>query len=195
MPNITEKINNYLGSSGKIKTGTPYIYQYRNKYIIDTKHSIDRKYERAKEGKFVLNEQELIFMFEKIIDFVIKNEHKWRDSYQTDILFFSKSLNQGIVITYREDKYARDDEKHVVILTYLPKGRSNPKPGTKKVITESKDLIDAYNVIKITEQTINENKEYEYWKHEDVYEDGFVLTSYWSNDNLIDLSVPLVTID
>lgn len=195
MKSITEKINDYLGSSSGIKTGTPYIYKHRGKFIIDTKHSIDRKYERAKEGTFQLNEKELIFIFEKIIEYCIKNENKWKNEYQTDMLFFSKSLNQGVVITYREDKYAKSNEKHVVILTYLPKGKSNPKPGTQKIITESKDLIEAYNVIKVTDQMINENKEYEYWKNEDVYDDGFVLTSYWSNDSLIDLSIPLITID
>lgn len=136
---ILNKIGLYIriNENDSLQLGSPYIYKYKGKWIIDTKHSIDRRYQRVKQNKFVLTEKQIIFLFKKIIDYCLKNENKWVGLYETEILFFSKSLNQGVVITYRRDKNSNSDEKHVVIITYLPKGKSNPKPGTLKVVTES----------------------------------------------------------
>lgn len=183
---LLDKIDSYLqiNENVGIQLGTPYIYKYKGKWIIDTKHSKDRRYHRAKEGQFVLSEDQMTWFFRKIIDYCLKNEGKWKGLYETEMLFFSKKLNQGIIVTYRQDKMVKSNEKHVVIITYLPKGKDKPKSGTLKVITESKELQYILDYI-----TNNHNKI-------DCYEcvniiDDFKITSYWQDNKLLDLSIPV----
>lgn len=176
-----------------INTSSEYIFNYRGKNVIDTKHSIDRRYERVKKGEFYLSEKELVSFFKNIIDYLISRDAEWVDIKETEILFFSKSLDQGIVIAYRRDYRDKKGEKHPVIITYLPRGRSNPKPGTVKVLLESLSSPDYFlNLFHIN--NINEEECYDYWKKSKKFGDKEI-TLYFSRDTLIDCSIPIIEIE
>lgn len=50
-----------------------------------------------------------------------------------EYLFFSKSFNQAYIVALSKRK--------IRVITVLPKGRGNPKPGTKKLIIESVEYV------------------------------------------------------
>lgn len=51
-----------------------------------------------------------------------------------DYVFYSKSLKQAYVASYNTR------QKMIRVLTVLPEGRSNPKPGTTRMVTESLNI-------------------------------------------------------
>jgi hypothetical protein len=48
-----------------------------------------------------------------------------------EYLFYSNKLKQGVIAAWDAIK------AKVKLITFLPKGRSNPKPGTEKIMIES----------------------------------------------------------
>jgi hypothetical protein len=104
-----------------------YLYQYKNKWIIDTKHSAERYLERSNTSV-----EQIKYLFQKVINYLTKN-----NSSSKEYLFYSKSLNQGIVIDYRPDGKSKSEENQVVIITVLPQGKSTAKSGTEKVVVEA----------------------------------------------------------
>ena len=119
-----------------------YNYYYKGKWIIDTKHMLDRvgdrgAYDEAKK------------LFERAIEWLLK--HK---SAKGEYLFVSKSMHIAMVIDHRPDRKGRVKGNVLAIETWLGDVRKLPKPktvqtvyakeGTEKVIVESLGItIDA----------------------------------------------------
>lgn len=112
-----------------------YIFKYKGRWVIDTEHAAERRVQR---GSVSLKEMETFFknMIEKFLS------EKRRGS---NFLIFSRKLNQGLVIDYRLDYKKVDTQKHFIIVTFLPRGKSQPKSGTAVILIEK--LFPGYNVI------------------------------------------------
>jgi hypothetical protein len=112
-----------------------YIFKYKGRWVIDTEHAAERRVQR---GSVSLKEMETFF--KNMIDTFLSEK---RRGY--NFLIFSRKLNQGIVIDYRLDYKKIDAQKHFIIVTFLPKGKSQPKSGTAVILIEK--LFPGYNVI------------------------------------------------
>lgn len=100
--------------------GSKFLYFWKNRWVINTKHGFERIMKRSK-----LTKDELKTLFRN----AIKKLSKIGASAGDNILFFSKSLKQGFVS-------AVDDKGNLRLITFLPRGKDFPKPGTEKVVVE-----------------------------------------------------------
>lgn len=97
-----------------------------------TNHSLERKVLRAE----VMALDDFKVLIDRVIKWIKANGRM--TLHNEEFLAYSKSMRQGIIFAYRRDRFDKEDQtKHVYIMTVLPKGRSNPKPGTPKVVVES----------------------------------------------------------
>jgi hypothetical protein len=97
-----------------------------------TSHSTQRSVERAE----FMSINDFKILIDRIADWIRTNHTKVMD--KEEFLAFSKSMNRGIIFAYRKDRFDTSDRrKHIYIMTVLPEGRSNPKPGTPKIVLES----------------------------------------------------------
>lgn len=110
-------------------------YEYEGRRVIDTKHSLEREVERD------IGRDNINLLLKRSIDHL-----KMKGERFIHYLFFSKSLNQGIIVSFEPDTVnfglsSRPSPiNHVVILTVLPRGRQEVRQGsrpTEKVILES----------------------------------------------------------
>lgn len=104
--------------------------KYKSKKVIFTNHGVERKAERIM-GKDVIET-----LSKKAIQHIKNNRKKFDEYAPSEYLFYSKSLNQGMVVDYRQDRQSDDKENHLIIITVLPKGKQAEKEGTTKVILE-----------------------------------------------------------
>lgn len=103
-----------------------YLFTHLGKWIIDTKHSTERAFERLS-----LTTDDVKTIFKRMIE-----KHTKTEKPSGEYLYYSKQFRQGFVIDYRPDKRGKYKGNHFVIITVLPTGKSNPKPGTEKVMIE-----------------------------------------------------------
>lgn len=112
-----------------LNIGSRYLYHWKNKWIINTKHGLDRIGQRNK-----LTADELKRLFKEAIEKTIElGTHVGEE-----ILFWSKSLKQGFVS-------AIDSQGNIDLITFLPRGKHQPKTGTEHIVLESKQ----YRVIEL----------------------------------------------
>lgn len=104
-----------------LNMGSKFLYFWHQKWIINTKHGLERIVQRMK-----LSVEQLKVLFRNAIESFEKMSRKAGD----EILFYSKSLQQGFVSVVQPDG-------NLKLITFLPPGRSNPKPGTEKLVIES----------------------------------------------------------
>ena len=124
----------------------------RSYNVYDTKHSIERAAERTADR------EELKFIVDKGIEWLAKQDKlkKFDKDKATQFLFFSKSMNRGIVVDYRKDPKNRGAlNKHIYIITVLPTGSQFAKSGTHKVVTESESFECI--VVELDEETLGRN--------------------------------------
>lgn len=133
--NLVKENGIYLIES--IKVSDEYAYEHRGRSVINTKHSTVRIDERS---DMPLDKMELLFkrMIDYVIDKQIINNEK--------ILFYSKSLNYGIVIDYRPDYKKNVNINQFIIITFLAYKHQYAKPGTKKIIIEKYNSKDNNNI-------------------------------------------------
>ena len=166
-----------------------YIFNHRGKAIIDTYHATDRAKERNQ-----LTDENVKTMFTRMVDKFLLDKYP-RGHY----LVFSKSLDQAVVVSYEPDTYKRSPDNHFIIITFLPRGRSNPKPGTTKVIVEKYDdnvkFSEAFiEYMKPYMTLITEEAKYDYVK-KDLKIDGFDVQMILCNNKIWDMVPELVEID
>jgi len=114
------------GNKIKLEESSEVVFAHKGKKVIVTKHSTIRQIERSK-----LSKNEIETLYKRSID-KIKSFKNAFGPY----LFFSKSLKQGIVVDYREDYKDKDGGKHLIIITFLPRGKDKALKGTKKLMLE-----------------------------------------------------------
>lgn len=101
-----------------------FLYFWKNKWIINTAHGLDRIIQRNK-----LSVVELKRLFKEAIEKAIKlGVHTGEE-----ILFWSKGLKQGFVS-------AVDSQGNIKLITFLPRGKHQPKTGTEHIVLEGKQM-------------------------------------------------------
>lgn len=116
-----------------LKEFVEYIYRYKNKNVIITKHGVQRDYERL---DITPNNKKIYFM--RAIDSL-------KDLHQGNYIVYSKSLDLAMVIDYRPDIKSKDPEKHLIIVTIFPHGHHEArKKGDIKIVVESIEHRDGY---------------------------------------------------
>lgn len=118
---------------------------HRNRYLIDTHHSIDRTYDGRGVDKQVYP---TVNSFKKDCNVVIKrgidkilDEHNDRTG---TYLIHSNSTHIGIVINWRQDRENwRDSRNHAIIVSVLPVRRTHysNNPEDIMIFTEYKHLL------------------------------------------------------
>lgn len=101
---------------------------FRDWLINPTIHACAQAHLRRPD--FDINDWKIIHS--RMMAYIINNVGQIKGDY----VFFSKSLNQGYVVEIINSK------KRINIVTVLPKGRSQPKNNTEKVIIENRVIID-----------------------------------------------------
>ena len=90
-------------------------------------HSYSREMERS------IPHDTLVELTKKALDYTA--DHQANVSKSDEVLFYSKSLNQAMIASYRRSN-PRVKEKYLFIVTVLPYGKSRPKAGTEKFVLE-----------------------------------------------------------
>lgn len=109
-----------------------YIFQHRDRWVIDTNHAAQRMQQRNSYSN-----KELATFFRRMIDKYLSLGPDYLKLNNPEFLFFSKSLNQGMIIAYRKDFKKIDNKKHFVVVTFFPRGNKRAKPGTEIIMLES----------------------------------------------------------
>lgn len=112
-----------------------YIFKHKGRYVIDTSHAARRMAERNS-----YSQKELETFFRRMIEKYLSMGSDYLKLNNPEFLFFSKSLNQGMIIAYRKDFKKIDSKKHFVVVTFFPRGNKFAKPGTETILIESYDF-------------------------------------------------------
>lgn len=107
-----------------------YIMKHKGRWVIDTTHAAQRIVER---GVFSIKEMERLF--KRMMDTFMRSSYSTTNNQE--FLFFSKSLNQGMIVAYRKDFKKIDNQKHFVVITFFPRGNKRAKPGTETILLEA----------------------------------------------------------
>lgn len=107
-----------------LSLGSKFLYFWKNKWIINTAHGLDRIIQRNK-----LSVEDLKRLFKEAIEKALELGVQTGE----EILFWSKSLKQGFVS-------AIDPQGNIKLITFLPKGKHQPKTGTEHVVVEDKQI-------------------------------------------------------
>lgn len=110
------------------------IFTHNGVDVIDTTHATERFAERVPD----INMSEF---FIRMIDKLLQLEQTMK-RVPNEMLVFSKSFNQGVVIGY--DRMI-DDSRQVYIITYLPPGARQAKRGTMPVLIEHAQVFGNYS--------------------------------------------------
>lgn len=105
---------------GVLNLGSRFLLYWKNHWILNTKHGLERILQRN-----LLSKEQLQKLFQKALD-----KFDQLKSRAGEYLFFSRSLNQGFIST-------ADKDGNLVLITFLPPGRKNPMPGTEVKLIES----------------------------------------------------------
>jgi len=118
-----------------LNMGSKFLYRWKEKWIFNTHHGFDRIKERS---KLTIDELKKLFRnaIEKVKDF--------RGNVGKNILFYSKSLNQGFVSAV--------EPTGLSLITFLPPGKSFAKSGTDKMVIEGVEELGEDFVIDIYEE-------------------------------------------
>ena len=118
-----------------------YIFKHKGRWVIDTDHAAARIVQRGQ-----ISERAMEFFFRKMIEKYLSMGPKYTNLNNPEFLFFSKSVNQGMIIAYRRDYKKIDSQKHFIIVTFFPRGNRRARPGTDTIMLE---YLSKYQVIEI----------------------------------------------
>jgi hypothetical protein len=119
-----------------------YIFKHKGRWVIDTSHAAARIVQRGQ-----ISAREMEFFFRKMIEKYLSMGPKYTNLNNPEFLFFSKSVNQGMIIAYRRDYKRIDNQKHFIIVTFFPRGNRRARPGTDTIMLER--FLSKYQVIEI----------------------------------------------
>lgn len=109
-----------------LNMGSQFLYFWKKKWIINTKHGMERIMQRSK-----LTIAQIKLLFKRAIEKFINMQA----TVGQEFLFYSNSLKQGFVSVVGKDG-------NLKLITFLPPGKSFPKDGTKKMVIEGKEYED-----------------------------------------------------
>jgi hypothetical protein len=108
-------------SDGVMNLDSNVLYKKDEYEIINTRHGAERIDQRSE-----LDKDQLKTLFDRIVE----KAKKLGREVQANILFYSKSLRQGIVTAFDRVKHA------IKIITFLPRSKHFAKPGTSEIVVE-----------------------------------------------------------
>lgn len=103
-------------------------------YVLKTVHSNVREKER-----FTDKDKEVPGGIDGFMKKVVDRLGRFQKVIKGEYLYWSPKLNQGMVLNVDPEFRERDDDdavKQIRVITILPPGKSNAKPGTKKIMVE-----------------------------------------------------------
>jgi adenosyl cobinamide kinase/adenosyl cobinamide phosphate guanylyltransferase len=112
--------------------GPEYVFLYRDKWVIDTFHKLDRAKQR---GATELQTH----LFVKAIDHLIDKLKSKSGKY----LFVSKSTGLGMVVDHRGDRKSRLKGDHLIIVTWLGDVTKQPINKTPEQVTAKNGTVKA----------------------------------------------------
>ena len=112
-----------------LNIGSKFLYFWKNKWVMNTQHGLERILTRSKLGADGLKD-----LFKRAIEKFNKMGAETGEA----ILFYSKGLKQGFVA-------AVGPQGNLQLITFLPPGKHFAKDGTLKVVMESAE--DECNII------------------------------------------------
>jgi hypothetical protein len=151
--------------------------KYKDRYMTDTNHAIDRSYEREKPGleQFPTSKSyrdKHLLMIGQAIHQILRD---YRDHSGVYILY-SRGTGLGLVIDWRHDWYDDDGKNHAYVMTVLP---PSPRPHYKKhdsdirIFVEIQDRLESYVLQK---QVLKEEDQKGYTRYKT--EEGFTVHLY-----------------
>jgi hypothetical protein len=96
--------------------------------VFDTQHAIERIIQRNE-----LKPDQLKHLFDIIID-QLKTMKSYASEFKDTLLFYSKSLHQGVVAAWDKTKNA------IRLITFLPRNHHFAKPDTTEVVVEGTSM-------------------------------------------------------
>ena len=143
----------------KLESGnSEYIFKYRGRWFIDTKHAIKRRYEDDRAGS--LNDNQVVETLEKIGDYICGDLNKY-STPKEKIMFYYLKYDQGVVIATDEDTKKNHGENSNIldwiIITWLTRYKKYSSAKKQVFIKESngKYLVESngktYEVDRVVE--------------------------------------------
>lgn len=104
------------------------LFEFRGVKVFPTNHSVEREVQRMDST----SKQVLEYISMKAVSKLALR------TQPAEYLIYSNKYQRGIVVDHRKDKFnPADDKLHLFIITILPKGKKQPKAGTRMVMVES----------------------------------------------------------
>ena len=112
--------------------GPEYFYRYKNKWVIDTFHALERRDKRAN----YLTDDDLKLFFNRMIDDFLDRGPSYtkRDG---KYLYYSKSFDQAILVTYRKDNKSTNGNREFIVISYFRPGSKHARKDTQLITIES----------------------------------------------------------
>jgi hypothetical protein len=109
------------------KSSGAVVAMHRGRKIVDTRHSIDRFYDKERFNLPWSEEdfsKKIVWVISNAIDKILDEYHDQASNPTTDssYVIHSKSTGIGVVVVWRWewDRYRTDDKNHAIIRTLLP---------------------------------------------------------------------------
>ena len=116
-----------------LESNEEYVLYYKDKWIIDTKHYIQRKLQRKETD---LSKKEIETIFRRIIDYYWDFPEQFK--YKNQYLFYSIQYRQAFIVDFREDTKHKVRGNNFILITFLPRNKHNVRDdGTEKKFIES----------------------------------------------------------
>lgn len=103
------------------------MFEFRGIKVFPTNHSVEREVERMDDT----SKQVLEYISMKAVSKLSMR------TQPAEYLIYSNKYKRGVVVDHRKDKFGSDDKLHLFIITILPKGKKQPKAGTRMVMVEN----------------------------------------------------------
>lgn len=173
-----------------------YEDEYMGRRIIDTKHSIDRFVDRDRFSDYGSSElkQEILRVIKDGMNDIIRLHNDEEGVY----VIHSESTKIGVVITWRREGNPKldDGKNHAIVVTVLPRkpkhSKKNPSD-TMLYVEVSNQIMEFLNKRKLTESIFKEDK-FEEGSFERVYIDDLGFELYLFENELYDISVPVLMV-
>ena len=132
--------------------GKEYAFFYKNKWVIDTIHSLHRE----KDKERLVIPKDIEDLFKKAIDWILKNSAPAKN---TEYMFISKSTFNAAILAHKQDEKHRVKGNILSIVTLFGDIR---KMGKKNINDLKISKAKEHNTKKIILETTNGNIEVDY---------------------------------
>lgn len=116
-----------------VQNHTGRVTKVGNVEVVNTKHGVERHDQRTSD----FSEHDWNHFHTKAIAALDKRTRDFPNG-DHEVMVHSPKQNHAVVYNVKKDKDAKTTQLRVI--SVMPKGKSNPKQGTKKVMVESREI-------------------------------------------------------